>query len=60
MAISPEYLGLLRSSINSSPEWKQAWERTNDYLDALRIPADLERELMLLTSFERAIARKTS
>src|ERR1700739_4410381 len=58
MAISPEYLGLLRSSINSSPEWKQAWERTNDYLDALRIPADLERELMLLTSFERAIARK--
>src|ERR1700751_3816667 len=58
MAISPEYLGLLRSSITSSPEWKQAWERTNDYLDALRIPADLERELMLLTSFERAIARK--
>jgi hypothetical protein len=58
MAISPEYLGLLRSSINSSPEWKQAWERTSDYLDALRIPADLERELMLLTSFERAIARK--
>lgn len=58
MAISPEYLGLLRSSINSSPEWKQAWERTNGYLDALRIPADLERELLLLTSFERAIARK--
>jgi len=58
MAISPEYLGLLRSSINSAPEWKEAWERTNDYLDALRIPADLERELMLLTSFERAIARK--
>jgi hypothetical protein len=58
MAISPEYLGLLRASINSSPEWKQAWERTNDYLDALRIPADLERELLLLTSFERAIARK--
>src|ERR1700751_5617849 len=58
MAISPEYLGLLRSSINSAPEWKEAWERTNDYLNALRIPADLERELMLLTSFERAIARK--
>jgi hypothetical protein len=58
MAISPEYLGLLRASINSSPEWKQAWERTNDYLDALRIPTDLERELLLLTSFERAIARK--
>jgi hypothetical protein len=58
MAISPEYLGLLRSSINSSPEWKQAWERTNDYLDALRVPADLERELLLLTSFEQAIARK--
>ena len=58
MGISPEYLGLLRASINSSPEWKQAWERTNDYLDALRIPADLERELLLLTSFERAIARK--
>jgi hypothetical protein len=56
MAISPEYLGLLRSSISSSPEWKEAWERTNDYLDALRIPADLERELMLLSSFERAIA----
>src|SRR3984957_7761819 len=58
MGISPEYLGLLRASINSSPEWKQAWERTNDYLDALRIPADLEGELLLLTSFERAIARK--
>ena len=58
MAISPEYLGLLRASVNSSPEWKQAWERTNDYLDALRVPADLERELLLLTSFERAIARK--
>jgi hypothetical protein len=58
MAISPEYLGLLRASINSSPEWKQAWERTNDYLDALRVPADLERELLLLSSFERAIARK--
>ena len=58
MAISPEYLGLLRSSINSSPEWKQAWERTNGYLDALRVPADLEREFLLLTSFERAIARK--
>jgi hypothetical protein len=58
MAISPEYLGLLRSSINSAPEWKQAWERTNDYLDALRVPGDLERELMLLTSFERAISRK--
>ena len=58
MGISPEYLGLLRASINSSPEWKQAWERTNDYFDGLRIPADLERELLLLTSFERAIARK--
>jgi hypothetical protein len=58
MAISPEYLGLLRASINSSPEWKEAWERTNDYLDALRVPADLERELLLLTSFEHAIARK--
>jgi hypothetical protein len=58
MAISPEYLGLLRASINSSPEWKQAWERTNGYLDALRVPADLERELLLLTSFERAISRK--
>jgi hypothetical protein len=58
MAISPEYLGLLRASINSSPEWKEAWERTNDYLDALRVPADLERELLLLTSFEGAIARK--
>jgi hypothetical protein len=58
MAISPEYLGLLRASISSSPEWKQAWERTNGYLDALRVPSDLERELLLLTSFERAIARK--
>src|ERR1700721_2262706 len=58
MAISPEYLRLLPASVNSPPEWKQAWERTNDYLDALRVPADLERELLLLTSFERAIARK--
>jgi len=58
MAISAEYLGLLRASINSSPEWKEAWERTNDYFDALRVPADLERELLLLPSFERAIARK--
>jgi predicted DNA-binding transcriptional regulator YafY len=32
----------------------------NDYLDALRVPADLERELLLLSSFERAIAHKLS
>ena len=58
MAISPEYLTLLRIGIDSSPEWKEAWERINDYLDALRTPESVDRELILLTSFERAIVRK--
>ena len=58
MAISPEYIALLRIGIWSSPEWKEAWERINDYLDALRTPESIDRELILLSSFERAIARK--
>jgi hypothetical protein len=58
MGISAEYLTVLRAAINASPEWKEAWERSNGYLDGLQIPNDLERELMLLSSFERAIARK--
>ena len=58
MAISPEYLALLRLGIDSSPEWKEAWERINDYLDALRTPDSVDRELILLSSFERAIVRK--
>lgn len=58
MAISSEYLALLRTGISSSPEWKEAWDRINDYLDALRTPEGLNRELILLSSFERAIARK--
>lgn len=58
MAISAAYLARLRVGIDSSPEWKQAWDRTNDYLDALQVPANPERELMLLSSFEQAIARK--
>jgi hypothetical protein len=58
MAISPEYIDLLRVGISSSPEWKEAWERINDYLDALKTPYDIDRELVLLSSFERAIARK--
>jgi hypothetical protein len=58
MGISAEYLTVLRAAINASPEWKEAWERSNGYLDGLQIPDDLERELMLLSSFERAIARK--
>ena len=58
MAISPEYIALLRIGIGSSPEWKEAWERINDYLDALRTPDSMDRELILLSSFERAIARK--
>jgi hypothetical protein len=58
MAISPEYIDLLRVGISSSPEWKEAWDRINDYLDALKTPYDLDRELVLLSSFEKAIARK--
>jgi hypothetical protein len=58
MAISPEYITLLRVGISSSPEWKEAWERINDYLDALKTPYGVDRELVLLSSFERAIARK--
>jgi hypothetical protein len=58
MAISPEYIALLRIGIGSSPEWKEAWERINDYLDALRTPDTVDRELILLSSFERAIIRK--
>ena len=58
MAISPEYIALLRVGIRSSPEWKEAWDRINDYLDALKTPESVDRELILLSSFERAIARK--
>jgi hypothetical protein len=58
MAISPEYLALLRIAIVSSPEWNEAWDRINDYLDALRTPESIDRELILLASFERAIIRK--
>jgi hypothetical protein len=58
MGISAEYLAVLRAAINASPEWKEAWERSNGYLDGLQIPDNLERELMLLSGFERAIARK--
>jgi len=58
MAISPEYIALLRVGIWSSPEWKEAWDRINDYLDALKTPEGIDRELILLASFERAIARK--
>jgi hypothetical protein len=58
MAISSQYVALLRIGINSSPEWKEAWDRINDYLDALRTPEGLDRELILLSIFERAIARK--
>jgi hypothetical protein len=58
MAISAEYLTLLRVGIDASPEWKEAWDRINDYLDALKVPENIERELVLLSSFEQAIARK--
>ncbi len=58
MAISAEYVTLLRVGIQTSPEWKEAWERINDYLDALKTPDSIDRELILLTSFENAIARK--
>jgi hypothetical protein len=58
MAISPEYIALLRIGIGASPEWKEARERINDYLDALRTPDTVDRELILLASFERAIVRK--
>jgi hypothetical protein len=58
MAISAEYLTLLRAGIDASPEWKEAWDRINDYLDALKVPENIERELVLLSNFEQAIARK--
>lgn len=58
MAISSQYGELLRSSIHSAPEWEEAWDRMNDYLDALRLPKGLDRELILLSSFEGAIGRK--
>jgi hypothetical protein len=58
MAISPEYVARLRAGIESAPEWKEAWVRANDYLDALRMPGDLDRELFLVSNFQRAIARK--
>ena len=58
MVIPPEYVALRRAGIESAPEWKEAWERATTYLDALRMPEDLERELILLSSFQRAIARK--
>jgi hypothetical protein len=58
MAISPECIALLQVGISSSPEWKEAWERINDYLAALKTSYDVKWELVLLSSFERAIARK--
>jgi hypothetical protein len=58
MAISPEYVGLLQIGIRSSSEWTEAWDRINDYLDALKAPDSVDRDLILLSSFERAIARK--
>ncbi|MBV9488682.1 MAG: hypothetical protein JO069_03025 [Verrucomicrobia bacterium] len=58
MALSAEYVALLRAGIEAAPEWKEAWLRVNDYLDALKMPEDLDRELILLSSFERAITRK--
>ena len=58
MAVSAEYVASLRAGIESAPEWKEAWGRANDYLDALRIPEDLDRERLLVSSFQRAIARK--
>ena len=58
MAVSPEYLALLRTGVRSSPEWKEAWDRINDYLIALNMPPNVDRELILLNSFERAITRK--
>jgi hypothetical protein len=58
MALSSEYITLLRLGIDSSPEWKEAWERVNAYLDALRAPEGFDRDLILLSSFEGAIARK--
>ena len=57
MAISSQYVEHLRIGIHSSPEWKEAWDRMNDYLGALRLPEGLDREPILLSSFERAIAR---
>jgi hypothetical protein len=58
MALPAEYVALLQVGINSSPEWKEAWSRVNDYLDALGAPSGAEREEVLLPSFGRAIARK--
>jgi hypothetical protein len=60
MAISAEYVASLRAGIESAPEWNEAWARANDYLDALRMPEDLDRELFLVSSFRRAIDRKSS
>jgi hypothetical protein len=59
MAIPPEYVASLRAGIESAPEWKEAWVRANDYLDALRMPENLDRELLLVSSFRRAIKRKS-
>jgi len=33
--------------------------RANDYLDALRMPEDVDRELLLVSGFRRAIDRKS-
>jgi hypothetical protein len=58
MAVSSQYIELLQAGINSSPEWKEAWERINDYLDALKTAPGRQRELITLTGFEQAIERK--
>lgn len=59
MAVSPEYVASLRAGIESAPEWKEAWVRANDYLDALRMPEGADRELLLVSCFRRAIDRKS-
>jgi hypothetical protein len=58
MAIPPESVTLLRAGIESAPEWKEAWGRVNDYLHALSMPEDLDREQLLYASFRRAVVRR--
>jgi hypothetical protein len=58
MVIPPDSITRLRTGIESAPEWTEAWERVNDYLRALSMPDDVDREQLLFAAFGRAVARR--
>ncbi len=58
MALSTEHVTPLWAGFETSPEWKEAWDRVLGYLDALRQPVGPARDRLLIEIFENALARK--